>query len=1286
MKRTWINRAVTPALAAITSLTLCLAPVAARAAVPSQGVDALRAEQRSVNEVDSLVRQMLDAGDFVPGEAVVCRLKGDAGLAPQSDGPLAGAEELSAVTARQYTEATGEPLVAPSGLAAQAEDEEVQIVLVHADGTSTEELLRELLADPRVLSAEPNYLMGFDEDGSDPADADSAADVDNTSDETPADPADQSRNDVTDMQADSSTSGDEASDDSPAVSTNDASENATSTPLATSADIPSTTAQNASTLPAQTASPYNASPDLTAYQWFSQGAEAATPQNINESNPGVHAPNWNVPGTTNATGVVAILDSGIDYTHPDLANVMYRFTPEQQAELGCGEFGYAPAREDKTDPMDGYGHGTHCAGIVAAEWNDFGVSGIASGIKLIAVSTPISTKASDYSYDSIIKGYDFLIRAAKSGIDIRSVNRSLAMRPATNANDVMIQAAGEMGIVTCIASGNEHRDLESAFDDSTVIQHSPYILRVNAAGMQDYRAPYSNYGTSITDLFAPGTSILSAQPSNDVSMSRYYVEADTDPISVLTDFSETLLDVSPTKYVQIDSVSSGNIGYDGDSSSLKAHIHTEAGSYAKVFVDVPADGLSKDEVQDISVKFNLGENEGRYSDLSIMLKDGSYADERTPGVEEGSDSAPNGWISTYLHFTDPSEMEQDFGYVTDSQGNNCIRLMISFRPYDATYEPDIPIDTDMYIDQIAIGRRDNTGFMPYCYMTGTSMATPIVTGAAAIVSSTVDAEPEERAAQTVRLLKGAVRQTDSYRGFCKQNGQLDLSLLGSASELVPVIESASVSGDTLTVSGAYLSEGGTLLVGGRETEVLSWSDKEVEVRWPKDLASGLIPIVVRTTSGAETCRAFVLQAPEGTPARATLYERDLTPANHRSDGTSTTAVPSSIVMTEDGMLLAVAQDSDDRSYTATRSLLRSDNQGASWISIELPMELKDVSIAVDGSKAYVLGATPASKSFGCDGWELYSLDISSGTFDHLAYVNEGSGLTDSGTLAFVNGRLCFVKSSDDLDESYGKAYIYVALFSDDFQKLGDPIKLDHLYTSNTIKGSPKVATVGNSLYILGVNNRVNDMEFAVDQLMGLLRVDVAADGGITFTDLSDTLAGLKKEIKADEICMAASDEGVFLISGHENMKALLPDGTAQTDTFILKEGASSFEPYAKTLSFAPFTSPVAWCSNGWLYAFAVSNYESTTIFGRATKVAEEKPDEPDTPDQPDTPTKPDQPDTPTKPSESGKQASGSSVAKTSRTTLAKTGDPMAYLMTAATLLAAFGLAGVVLGLRRRNQW
>ena len=452
MKRHLLARALV-SFAASAALVVGLVPTTARATETS-GEAVLAAPARSSAEIDEAVRRMLSAGEYVPDQAIVCVLMDDGELSAQSDGLLAGAGGLSSVTARQYVEATGEALPAMRGaLTSQAQNDEVQILLVQRDDMGTESLLRELLNDPRVLSAEPNYVMDFVEH-------DDAADGEDNA-------------------------------------------------AATGED----TMVSAGGAAAEGEGNQAAAPDLTSYQWSSAGVASTVPQYTNATNPGINVPSWNQPGTTNASGVVVIMDSGVDYTHPDLVNVMYHFSPELQAQLGCGEFGYAPAREDKTNPMDGLDHGTHCAGIVAAEWNGFGVSGVASGAQLCAVSVSKSLADSAYCYDSVIKGYDFMLRAIEAGVDIRAVNRSLGLNPTNNANEAMMQAAGEAGIVTCIASGNEDKDLDTLMIETPTSQPNPYVVRVNAASLQDDRAVFSCYGSYTTTLFSPGVGILSTVPT-----------------------------------------------------------------------------------------------------------------------------------------------------------------------------------------------------------------------------------------------------------------------------------------------------------------------------------------------------------------------------------------------------------------------------------------------------------------------------------------------------------------------------------------------------------------------------------------------------------------------------------------------------------------------------------------------------------------------------------------------------------------------------------------------------
>lgn len=97
---------------------------------------------------------------------------------------------------------------------------------------------------------------------------------------------------------------------------------------------------------------------------------------------------------------IAVLDSGMDVTNPDLADVFYTFSAEQQEKYGCGEHGLNVTAEPGSDAVgdisDHLDHGTHVSGIMAAAWDGHGTAGIANGAKIVGV------RLSDATMDGIV--------------------------------------------------------------------------------------------------------------------------------------------------------------------------------------------------------------------------------------------------------------------------------------------------------------------------------------------------------------------------------------------------------------------------------------------------------------------------------------------------------------------------------------------------------------------------------------------------------------------------------------------------------------------------------------------------------------------------------------------------------------------------------------------------------------------------------------------------------------------------------------------------------------------
>jgi subtilisin family serine protease len=194
---------------------------------------------------------------------------------------------------------------------------------------------------------------------------------------------------------------------------------------------------------------------------------------------------------------IAILDTGIDLTHPDL-NVYHEKTFVS---------GTASADDDN-------GHGTHVAGIAAAKDNSLGVVGIAPGARLWSIKVLNSSGAGSIS--DIIAGIDY-VTAHSNEIDV--VNLSFGCECSSPALDAAISNAVHSGIVFVVAAGNNHKDA-SSFTPA----RNPIVIAVSAMtdsdgkcggvgsstkyGNDDTFASFSNYGEPV-DIVAPGVGILS---------------------------------------------------------------------------------------------------------------------------------------------------------------------------------------------------------------------------------------------------------------------------------------------------------------------------------------------------------------------------------------------------------------------------------------------------------------------------------------------------------------------------------------------------------------------------------------------------------------------------------------------------------------------------------------------------------------------------------------------------------------------------------------------------------
>jgi thermitase len=200
--------------------------------------------------------------------------------------------------------------------------------------------------------------------------------------------------------------------------------------------------------------------------------------------------------TGSAEVIVAVVDSGVDPTHPDLVD-----------RLRTDGYDFV---DDDSDPRDENGHGTHVAGIVAAVLNNNeGVAGLAPGVTILPVRVmDVRGRGSDRA---IARGIRFSADKGAKVINL-SLGATLTLNadePSALVNDAIIYAQ-QQGALVVVAAGNDAVPLPNA-----IAVDNPDVLVVAATDERDRKAPFSNSGPWVA-VSAPGVHILSTMPTYEV--------------------------------------------------------------------------------------------------------------------------------------------------------------------------------------------------------------------------------------------------------------------------------------------------------------------------------------------------------------------------------------------------------------------------------------------------------------------------------------------------------------------------------------------------------------------------------------------------------------------------------------------------------------------------------------------------------------------------------------------------------------------------------------------------
>lgn len=454
--------------------------------------------------------------------------------------------------------------------------------------------------------------------------------------------------------------------------------------------------------------------------------------------------------TNKKTPVIAVIDTGVDYEHPDLMGSMWN-NPYPGILPGTNGYDFA---ENDADPMDHDGHGTHVAGIAAAQSNNgIGIAGV-SKAKIMALKVTADDNE-EITDAAIISAYNYVYDALEAGVNVKAVNCSWGgSYDSSGMLSRAVNAVGKAGALSVFAAGNDHVNWDNVGKALSTPYDlvSPYIVIVGASNEQDEMAYYSDYGANFVDLFAPGSNILSTYHEN-LFLPGIYGQAQREKLSVYFNrFSDSTDNILPQGQTWRHCYTAKGLGLPTDYTVKMSPVKDGENSYLKL--DVTRNAVSTD-----------GEVAGSiYVDVTDLNLDqnATYYVSFLDGVGTGSEICWKG--ENMVSSPDNSR------FVT-RKGRTYMRIVGLDIPSQSVGKK-----TVWYLDDIAISSANPNpdAFGAYEYMEGTSMAAPVVSAAVATLGA---ANPTLSAKSVRSLLLKSVRKVDSLSGKCAAGGIIDMSKL-----------------------------------------------------------------------------------------------------------------------------------------------------------------------------------------------------------------------------------------------------------------------------------------------------------------------------------------------------------------------------------------------------------------------------------------------------------------------------------------------------------------------------
>ena len=571
---------------------------------------------------------------------------------------------------------------------------------------------------------------------------------------------------------------------------------------------------------------------------------------------------WDAASASENEQVVAIVDTGIDYENDELKDVVWN-NPYGKKLLGKHGMDFTGEIENG-EPYDDNGHGTHCAGIIAAAANNNkGISGInTSNVKIMALK--FLDENGYGSVEAAIASYDYLQRAIKLGTNVIACNNSWGgggdLEELALFNTIFDEL-GELGCISFAAAGNESYNLDTEPEDEDYyidvpsMCTSPYCITVAASNENDDLADFSNYGNKSVDIAAPGADILSTVSYNCFNPTLYTDTQKDELCKYIQDYNDgditgefgniTQIPVDTevfTPGTNYETSFVDGFGNDGKALQIKLTDDVEENSFIVYGFEIPFTLDSEDQPYSISIqaKGNYAYEMPVYDvPATVSAKD---ALEKYDFCLYCSGSEKDNYWSHKVYDADPSDKFIEY---KKAKERKLILLVASSKK-----------DTTVTIDNLAISKQGANAddFGKYDFYNGTSMATPYATGAAALIKN---ANPDASTLDIVNIIRNTGRHSDY---LVDKTVNATVLSLDNIDKVPPYI------------TGAAYNEAGEIEVTGsfKNTTKVKINDAEVEFTNPENgkliipdnnYSTNKITVSVENANGSDSYTTLVSKKP-----------------------------------------------------------------------------------------------------------------------------------------------------------------------------------------------------------------------------------------------------------------------------------------------------------------------------------------------------------------------------------------------------------------------------------------